>query len=154
MSSALQFLRKGFQELESVPKQELDDIFNEVRRLKINQSASYEDVFELTTKTSHFYGHICMYLGLAFNVKSSKAREMERRKAQLAAELQLKSTALNQACALDEHYMTLWREHDEAEALEKFLWGVKDKLSMDHYLVRGQLERFPSSHHQRLFHGT
>lgn len=152
MSSALEFLRKGFQELEAVPKEDLDNVFSEVRRLKINQSATYEEVFELTVKTSHIYGTVSMYLGLAFNVKSTKAREMERRKAQLARDLDLKSTALNQACVLDEVYMTLWKEHDEAEALEKFLWGVKDKLSMDHYLIRGQLERFPSSQHSKIFH--
>lgn len=148
MTTVLEYLRQGFTVLERIPKDDFDKLRDRIRLYRTNpQSLTPEELQELVSLTSHYYGMTGDKLAQIYAIKCSIERQLERRRVQVSRDSGVslsKKAELDRACMTDDQSVKLQTELDETKAIELYFTHIREHLYMAHYALRRETET-PSS---------
>ena len=139
MSTIIEFLQKGVEAFEGLPKDEIDQLHSNVRQCFASGNRSRELLDTLIGDTGYYYAMLGNKLAQITAIKASLARQVERNRLRIAkdANISPKEKAQTERLALqDEGHEKLQSQYDLIVGLEKFLSSARESLFMEHYALR------------------
>lgn len=161
MSTILEFLRKGFEVLEELPADQIDDLINRIRlfRMNPNRGDNSTEVNLLLSDIGFFYYQVGKKIAQVQAIKDKIELEIDY----ILAHTKVKSSrdeevdiVFNQnnkiaykaeATRKNQNYRYLNQQLIECESLETYMKNVHSILFMEHYALRNQTQPTNNMHY-------